>query len=162
MNSPLSINEFSKRLELNTKIGNPKIKGSPLAIFTVFGQNKKTFYGEYDKRHFRLTRNEFIPKTPYIIEGFVKSRNKSQTEIEIEIRPIGFGYYWILFIPIISFLLINYIFLTHGSNLSIEIPIITNIFLLSFFLPSLTLKRKKKKLANEFYRIFEISEEQTT
>jgi len=41
MNSPLSINEFRERLELNTKIGDPKIKGSPLAIFTIFGQNKK-------------------------------------------------------------------------------------------------------------------------
>ena len=160
MNSPLSINEFIERLELNTKIGDPKIKGSPLAIFTIFGQNKKKIYGEFDKRTFRLTRNEFIPKTPFLIEGLYKSKNKFETEIDIKIKPIGFGYYWLLYFPTIGILLFNYILLTKCHNLETSVFILGNLFLLPMFIPSLTFKRKKKKLATEFYRLFEITEGQ--
>lgn len=160
MNSPLSINEFRARLKLNTRIGDPKMKGSPFAVFTIFGHNKKTFYGEYDKRHFRLSSNEFMPKTPFLIEGYYKSKYNSETEINIKIEPIKFGYYWILYGPILGILFINFMLFTTRGNIEIIIPILANLFSLPMFIPSLTLKRKKKKLANEFYRLFEITEEQ--
>jgi len=44
--------------------------------------------------------------------------------------------------------------------LETSVFILGNLFLLPMFIPSLTFKRKKKKLANEFYRLFEITEEQ--
>jgi hypothetical protein len=162
MNSPLSINEFRERLKSNTRIGDPKLKGSPFAVFTIFGHNKKTFYGEYDKRHFRLTRNEFIPETPFIIDGYYKSKNNFETKINIKIEPIKFGYYWIIYGPILGILFLNFMLFTTRSNIEIVIPILVNLFSLPMLIPSLMLKRKKKKFANEFYRLFEISVEQTT
>ena len=41
MISKLNITEFLKRLEENTKIGDPNIKGTPLAVFTMYGKARK-------------------------------------------------------------------------------------------------------------------------
>ena len=95
MISKIEITEFRKRLNLNTKYGNPKIKGTPFVIFTAYNESKKMFYGTYNDSNFQITKNAFLHPTPYIIVGEIKSIKKNETEIKYEIKPIGFGYYWL-------------------------------------------------------------------
>jgi hypothetical protein len=44
MVSNISIIEFRERLVKNTKYGNPKIKGTPFAVFSISGELNKSFY----------------------------------------------------------------------------------------------------------------------
>ena len=63
--SNLSINDFKKVLEQETKFGHPRAKGNPLAVLTMFGQASRQFYGIYDKDSFQLTKNATLRSVPY-------------------------------------------------------------------------------------------------
>lgn len=56
MKSKIDIAEFRNRLKDNTKIGSPKLK-IPLGFFSIFTDNSKSFYGNFDNSNFELTTN---------------------------------------------------------------------------------------------------------
>lgn len=158
MISKLNKSDFKKRLEQNTKIGDPKIKGTPFAVFTMFGKTRMKFYGDYTDSNFRLTKNAILYPIPYIFEGTIKSKDKTTTEISINIKPIWFGYLWIRILPALSLIFTNLILLINGDNIGIEIYFLVNIFLLFMFTPIVFTIRQKNKLLKDFFKIFEISD----
>ena len=158
MISKLNKSDFFKRLEQNTKIGDPKIKGTPFAVFTMFGKTRMKFYGEYTNSDFRLTKNAILYPIPYIFEGTLKSKDKTTTEISLNIKPIWFGYLWIRIIPSLAFIFINHMLIIHGEDIKTEIYFLVNAFLLFMFTPILFTIRQKNKLLKDFYKIFEISD----
>lgn len=158
MISNLNRKDFIKRLEENTKIGDTKLKGTPFAVFTMFGNTKMKFYGEYSSSDFRLTKNAILYPIPYIFEGTIKSKDKNSTEISLKIKPIWFGYLWIRILPILALIFINLMLIINGDGIETEIYFLVNAFLLFMFTPILLTIRKKNKLLKDFYKIFEISD----
>jgi hypothetical protein len=156
--SKLNKSEFINRLEENTKIGNPELKGSPFLILTIFGKANRKFYGTFDESNFKLTKNSILLPLPYIFEGKIKSKGKSSTEIKIKIKPIWFGYLWIRIFPIIALILVNTLLIVHGNNPGVGVFIGVNIFIGFLFTPIWITIRKKNRLLKDFYKIFEITE----
>jgi len=56
MTSKIDITEFRNRLKGNTKIGSPKLK-IPMGFFSIFTDNSKCFYGNFDNSTFELIKN---------------------------------------------------------------------------------------------------------
>jgi len=158
MISNLKKSDFIKRLEENSKFGDPKIKGTPFAVLTMFGQTRKKFYGEFTDSDFRLTKNAILYPIPYVFEGTLKSKDKASTEIVLNVKPVWFGYLWIRIFPVLALILTNFILITRGNNIETEIYVIVNIFLLFMFTPIFVTLRQKNKLLKEFYSIFEIND----
>lgn len=156
MISKLNKSDFIKRLEQNTKIGDPKIKGTPFAVFTMFGETRMKFYGEYTNSDFRLTKNAILYPIPYIFQGTMKSKDKTTTEISLNIKPIWIGYLWIRILPALALIFINLMLIINAEDIETEIYILVNAFLLFMFTPILFTIRQKNKLLKDFYKIFEI------
>ena len=155
MISKINIIEFRERLNKNTKLGNPKIKGTPFAITSISGESDKTFFGTFDKTKFKLTENATLFPTPYIISGEINPKNDTQTEIIYEVKPIGFGYYWFKYMPIFGIIVFNLILYTESAPL--KVYQIMNPVMFSFIVFSrFYIWRKKNKLVNDFKRIFGI------
>jgi hypothetical protein len=155
MIAKIAISEFRNRLETNTKIGDPNIKGSPLAVFSMFGQINKKFYGDFDSSNFKLTKNSSLFPIPYVIKGKYKSNKRSETVISYEIKPIWFGYLWIRIVPILALFSFN-ISLASQRAPTEEFLILNLFVLIMFLLVNLIIKIKKKKLKKDFRKIFEI------
>lgn len=155
MVSKINIAEFIERLSKNTKYGNPKIKGTPFSVFSMFGESNKSFYGTYDKAKFELTKNSTLFPTPFIISGEFSSKNNTQTGIIYEVKPIGFGYYWLKYMPIIGILMFNIVLYSQSEpfeTYAIINPIIFGFAVISHFY----MWRKKNKLVTDFKKLFEI------
>ena len=155
MISKISIVEFRQRLNKNTKLGNPKVKGTPFAVISKSGESDKTFFGTCDKTKFELTENSTLFPTPFIISGEINSKNEVQTEIIFEVEPIGFGYYWLKYMPIFGIFIFNFILYTRSAPLEIY-QIMNPILFCILIISNLYLWRKKHKLVTDFKRIFEI------
>ncbi|WP_144038256.1 hypothetical protein [Soonwooa buanensis] len=55
---------------------------------------------------FRITRNSNYFSIPFLIEGNF-SENKYNTDVNYQVKPIAFGYYWLRIFPaLINFVLI--------------------------------------------------------
>ncbi len=158
MISNLNRTDFIKRLEENIKVGDPKLKGTPFALFTIFGKTSMKFYGEYTDSEFRLTKNAILFQIPYIFEGTLISKDKTSTELELKIKPMWFGYLWIRILPVIALFLFNFLLITKGNNIESEIFVIVNVFLVFMFTPIFLTIRQKNKLLKDFKEIFEISD----
>lgn len=158
MISKLNKTDFINRLKDNIKIGNPRIKGTPLSFSNMFDKTNEKFYGEYSNSNFQLTKNSVLSPIPYIFEGKFKSRSNSSTKISLKIRPIWFGYLWIRIIPVFAFIFINAILSEQKNNIESEIYAIVNIFLALMFIPIWRTIRQKNRLLKEFGKVFEISE----
>lgn len=156
MISKLNKSDFIERLEQNTKIGDPKIKGTPFAVFSMFGKTRMKFYGEYSNSAFRLTKNANLYPIPYIFQGTIKSKDKTSTEISLNIKPIWFGYLWIRVLPALALIIFNLLLIVKGEDIETEIYFFVNVFLLFMFTPVLITIRQKNKLLKDFYKIFEI------
>ena len=155
MISKINIEEFRERLNKNTKLGNPKTKGTPFAVLSISGESEKPFFGTFDKTKLELTENATLFSTPYIISGEINPKNDTQTEIIYEVKPIGFGYYWLKYMPIFGIIVFNLILFIESASLKafqIINPIIFSFILFSHFY----IWRKKNKLVTDFKRIFEI------
>lgn len=157
MTSNLNRTDFIKRLEENTKIGDPKLKGTPFAIFTLFGKTRMKCYGEYSSSDFRLTKNAILFPIPYIFEGTIKSKDEKSTELSLKIKPIWFGYLWIRILPILVLIFINLMLIINSDGIETEIYFFVNVFLLFMFTPILLTIRQKNKLLKDFKKILEIS-----
>ena len=155
MISKINITEFRERLHKNTKIGNPKIKGTPFAVLTISGESEKPFFGTFDKAKFKLTENATLFPTPFTISGEINPKNDEETEIVYEVLPIGFGYYWLKNMPIIGFFVFNIIL--YSQSASLKVFQIMNLIMFGFIVFSrFYMRRKKNKLETNFKRIFEI------
>ncbi len=155
MVSKFNITEFIERLKRNTKLGNPKIKGTPFALISRAGESDKFFFGTYNKTKFKLTENATFFSTPYTISGEFNPKNNTKTEIIYEVKPIGFGYYWLKYMPIFGIILFNLILYTQSAPLiayQMMNPIVFSFIVFSRFY----MWRKKNKLEANFKRIFEI------
>lgn len=157
MTSNLNRTDFIKRLEENTKIGDPKLKGTPFAIFTLFGKTRMKCYGEYSSSDFRLTKNAILFPIPYIFEGTIKSKDEKSTELSLKIKPIWFGYLWIRILPILVLIFINLMLIINSDGIETEIYFLVNAFLLFMFTPILLTIRQKNKLLKDFKKILKIS-----
>ena len=155
MISKINIIEFRERLNKNTKLGNPNIKGTPFAVISKPGESNKTFFGTYDKTKFQLTENAILFPTPFILSGEISLINEVQTEIIFEVEPIGFGYYWLKYMPIFGIFIFNFILYTRSAPLEIY-QIMNPILFCILIISNLYLWRKKHKLVTDFKRIFEI------
>lgn len=155
MVSKINITEFIERLKRNTKLGNPKIKGTPFAVISRPGESDKTFFGTYDKTKFKLTENATFFPTPYTILGEFNKKNNAQTEVIYEVKPIGFGYYWLKYMPVFGILIFNLVLYTQSAPLK-AYQIMNPIVLCFIFFSRFYMWRKKNKLEANFKRIFEI------
>jgi hypothetical protein len=71
MKSKIEITEFRNRLKDNTKIGSPKLK-IQWGILSIFADNSKCFYGNFDNSTFELiTNSNFLPSF-YFLKGIIK------------------------------------------------------------------------------------------
>lgn len=157
MQSDLNITEFRDKLKKDTKIGHPKLKLSPFAIFSMFSDSSKTFYGLYDNSTFSLTSNFTINQTPYILRGSYKALN-GKLQIEYKLAPRHkYQVYWWIFISVLGFVFFNSIFLSNHNKPSSETPIIINVFLIFMISYAyLNITRKRKRLEKNFVEIFKI------
>ena len=156
MTSEINIEEFRKRLKLNTKLGNPKISGTPFHAFNMFGQKDKKFYGSLNQNDFQITANAILHPIPYILNGKIKPKNANQTELVYDISPIKFGYYWIKYFPIGMFIILNIIFIIQKPP--IFIAVIFNLFLIiGGVILNLRINKRKRNFEKNFREIFEIT-----
>lgn len=147
--------EFIQILKNNTKYGNPKIKGTPFAVFSILGESNKIFFGTYNKTKFELTKNATFFPTPFIIIGEVKSNGNKLTEVIYEVKPIGFGYYWLKYMPLFGVFIFNLIFYIESAPF--EIFVLANSFLFGLIIYSYFYMRfKKSKFITVFKKVFEI------
>lgn len=155
MISKISIAEFRVRLNKNTKYGNPKIKATPFAVFSISGESNKSFYGTYNKAKFELTKNSTLFPAPFIIFGEINSKNNTETEVIYEVKPIGFGYYWLKYMPIFGILMFNLILYTQSAPFEAYKIINPIIFCFPVF-SHFYMWKKKNKLVTDFEKVFEI------
>jgi hypothetical protein len=157
MKSKIDITEFRNRLKENTKIGSPKLK-IPVGFFSIFSDNSKCFYGNFDNSTFELIINSNFSPASYFIKGTYKNTEKNLI-VNYSLEPIGkLRIAWIKYFPIIAFIVSNSVFYFQVKP-PIEIYIIFNtfIFFISIF-SRLNIKWQKKKLKRKFNKIFEITE----
>lgn len=157
MKSKIDITEFRNRLKENTKIGSPKLK-IPLGFFSIFTDNSKSFYGNFDNSNFELTTNSNFSPTSYSLKGTYKNTEKNLI-VNYSIEPVGkLGIAWTKYFPIIALIISNSTFYFE-ANTPIEIYVIFNVFIIfiSFF-SRWNLKWKNKKMVQKFNKIFEIIE----
>jgi hypothetical protein len=160
MTSKLSLSEFRNRIKENLDIGSPKLKLSPLSVFTMFGETSKPFYGNYDDTSFRLTANSTISPTFYILKGEYKKVNATVTINYNIVSPSQFHKFWIRFFPLVGWLAGNSVFFFDSRNVPNEVYVVFNSFWVVASLFSIWYnKRKKRKLEEKFLELFEITKE---
>jgi hypothetical protein len=154
---PVDINEFRNRLKNFTKTGHPKLKLSPFAMFSMFGNSSKTFYGLFDEATFSLTSNFRTNPTYYILRGSYKTVNR-KLEVQYELVPRHkYQLYWWIFIAVLGFVVFNSLLLSKHNESSPELPLIVNMFLIFMITYAyFNITRKRKKLEKNFTEIFEI------
>nr|WP_315140170.1 hypothetical protein [uncultured Flavobacterium sp.] len=160
MTSKLSLSEFRNRIKENLDIGSPKLKLSPLSVFTMFGETSKPFYGNYDETSFRLTTNSTMSPTFYILKGEYKKVNATVTVNYSIVSPSKFHKIWIKFFPILACIAVNSVFFFDSTKAPIEVYVVFNSFWVVVTLFSIWYnKRKKRKLEEKFLELFEITKE---
>jgi len=151
----LTVIEIKEILKQNTVWGNPKIKGTPLAHLTDFDR-KKFFYGTISNNEFSLTYNSLYFPIPYLVTGKMKYAHKERI-IELEIKKIPFGYYWIrIGIPII--IIATNIILIKIQDIPNTIIILNNIISLPIFAFILNYQKKQRtKLLKALKEILQVN-----
>lgn len=156
MESKLTISAFREKLQNSTKIGDPKLKLSPLSMFMMFGQSSKTFYGLFDQTTFCLTTNFITSPTLFILTGSYKSVN-GKIKIQYKIEPrYKYQNLWLIFVSIFGFIFFNSTRIFKNMFLSTESLMVNFflIFMISFGIWDIM--KRKKKLEQDFITIFEI------
>jgi len=157
MESKIDINEFRNRLKANTKIGSPKLK-IPLGFFSIFTDNSKCFYGNFDNSTFELIINSNFTPYSHFLKGTYKITEKKLI-VNYSIEPVGkLRIAWIKYFPIFALILFNSIFYFEAKP-PIEVYIIFNVFIIFIaFFSRLNIKWQNKKLKRKFIKLFEIIE----
>jgi len=157
MKSKIDITEFRNRLKENTKIGSPKLK-IPLGFFSIFTENSKYFYGNFDNSTFEIIKNSNFFPSFYFLKGTYKNIEKSLI-VNYTIEPLGkLRVAYINYFPVISLIIFNSIFYFHAKP-PIEIYIISNLFIVFISIISrLNIIRQNRNLKRKFNKMFEITE----
>jgi hypothetical protein len=157
MKSKIDITEFRNRLKDNMKIGSPKLK-IPLGFLSIFVDNSKTFYGNFDKSTFEIITNSNFYPSFYFLKGTYKNTEKNLI-VNYSIEPVGkLRIAWIKYFPIIAFIMCNSIFYFQVKP-PIEIYLIFDAFIVFISIFSrLNIRWQNKKLERKFNKIFEIIE----
>ena len=155
MKSKIDITEFRNRLKDNTKIGSPKLK-IPLGFFSIFTDNSKCFYGDFDESTFRLIKNSNFFSTLYFLKGTYKKTEKNLI-VNYTLEPVGkFRIAWVKYFPIVALIMFNSVFYFEIKP-PIKIYIIFNVFIVFIpFLSRLKIEWQNRKLKRKFNKIFEI------
>ena len=156
MKSNIDITEFRNRLKNNTKVGSPKLK-IPLGLFSIFTDNSKCFYGNFDSSTFGLITNSNFSPNLYFLKGTYKNTENKLT-VNYSVEPVGkFRIVFVKYFPLITLIMFNCIFYFQAKP-PIEVYVIFNIliFLISIF-SNLSIKWQNKKLKRRFNKIFEIT-----
>jgi len=157
MISTLSIKEFKERLAETTKEGNLGIRNSPFAIFSIFGESNKNFYGNFNNTSFQLTKNNILRfGMSYTISGTIRSINANETEVSYGFKKMNkLTKIWFIIFPIFTIIMLNTFLVIQSKK--IEIFLLLNTFIiiggLFYYLMS---KFNKKELEKSFRRVFEI------
>ena len=155
MKSKIDITEFRNRLKDNMKIGSPSLK-IPFGFFSIFTDNAKCFYGNFDNSTFELTTNSNFSPTSYFLKGTYKN-TANNVLVNYTVEPVGkLRIAWIKYFPIIALIMCNSIFYFEVKP-PIKIYLIFNVFIvfISLFL-RLHIKWQNRKLKQKFNKIFEI------
>jgi len=157
MESEIDITEFRNRLKDNTKIGSPKLK-IPLGFFSIFTDNSKCFYGNFDNSNFEIIKNSNFSLAFYLLKGTYKSSGKKLI-VNYSIEPVGkLRIAWIKYFPIIALIMCNSLFYFEIKP-PIEIYFGFNLFIVfSYFASKLNIKWQNRNLKRKFNGIFEITE----
>ena len=159
MISELNINEFHRVLDEMTVEGTPSYKGNLLIFFTI-NFSDKPFYGFVSKNEFAISKNSNIKSMPYLIRGNFK-KFEDKTEVDYEIKPIKFGYYWIKIMSII-FLIVAlvalFVFISTFYHYGEINPIILVFFFMLFLsiFANVDLYLKKKNFEKLFLKKLKI------
>jgi hypothetical protein len=158
MKSKIDITEFRKRLKDNTKFGSPKLK-TPLGFFSIFTDNSKCFYGDFDDSTFRLTKNSNFSSSLYFLKGTYK-KTEQNLIVNYTLEPVGkFRIAWVKYFPIVALIVFNCLFYFNSKDAPREAYVIFNLFIIFiFFFSRWHTKWKKKNLEQKFKNIFEITE----
>jgi hypothetical protein len=156
MKSKIDITEFRNRLKENTKIGSPKHK-IPLGFFSLFIENSKYFYGNFDNSNFEIIKNSNFFPSFYFLKGTYKNIENSLI-VNYTIEPLGkLRIAYIKYFPIIALIIFNSIFYFQAKP-PIEIYIIFNLFIVFFSIISrLNIIRQNRNLKRKFNKMFEIN-----
>lgn len=157
MKSKIDITEFRNRLKENTKIGSPRLK-IPLVFFSLFNENSKYFYGNFDNSNFEIIKNSNFFPSFYFLKGTYKNIEKSLI-VNYTIEPLGkLRVAYIKYFPVIALIIFNSIFYLHAKP-PIEIYIISNLFIVFISIISrLNIIRQNRNLKRKFNKMFEITE----
>jgi hypothetical protein len=157
MKSKIDITEFRNRLKENTKIGSPKLK-IPLGFFSIFTDNSKYFYGNFDNSTFELIKNSNFSPYFFFLKGTYKKDEKN-LNVNYRLEPVGkIRIAYLKYFPIIALILFNSIFYFEIKP-PIEIYVIFNVLIVfSAIFSRLNVKWQNKKLERKFNKIFEIIE----
>ncbi|GAA4042556.1 hypothetical protein [Flavobacterium chungnamense] len=157
MKSKIDITEFRNRLKENTKIGAPKHK-IPLVFFSLFTENSKYFYGNFDNSTFEIIKNSNFFPSFYFLKGTYKNIEKSLI-VNYTIEPLGkLRVAYIKYFPVIAMIIFNCIFYLHAKP-PIEIYIISNLFIVFISIISrLNIIWQNRNLKRKFNKMFEITE----
>ncbi|MEN2412940.1 hypothetical protein [Flavobacterium mesophilum] len=126
----------------------------------MVGEKDKLFYGNINQNDFKITKNAILHPIPFVLEGKIKSKNETLTEITYVITPIKFGYYWIRYFPFIAFALFNTIFIIEKSPLLVYLLFNFFIVIIGSF-ANFRIFYKKKKFERAFKTIFEIQDNES-
>lgn len=126
-------------------------------VFFIFTKTDKMFFGIYGKNKLEITETfEYFPNM-YRISGDYKSKSNNQTEVNYELKPLGFVYYWNKYMPLIVIPLFNIILYFRVQNSDYEYFIVSNAAMFCFVIISrFYMWRKKRKLGKIFKAVFEI------
>lgn len=158
MISNISEDDFEKRLKSNVEFGNIKVKGIPFHMFYLLVKSDKIFFGTYGKNKFEITENFglLFPNT-YRISGDYKSKSNNQTEVNYEIKPLGFVYYWNRYMFLIAIPLFNLVLYFQAQSADSDDFVIANAVIVFFVVfTRLYMWRKKRKLEKIFGEVFKI------
>lgn len=157
MKSRIDITEFRNRLNENTKIGSPKLK-IPLGFFSIFTENSKYFYGNFDNSTFEIIKNTNFFPSFYFLKGTYQNIEKSLI-VNYTIEPLGkLRVTFIKYFPVIALIICNSVFYFQAKP-PIEIYIIFNLFIVFISIISrLNMIWQNRNLKRKFNKMFEITE----
>lgn len=160
MYSELSKREFHETLRLNTRVGNPNLKLSPLGAFPfpTFEGYSNIYYGMFDEHSFLLITNFVMkPDSYYGLRGNYFERH-DRLVIEFEVDYINKASAIMLKYGAALFLII-----TNSVMIAIKMPLFLFIawdtcILIAYLLWRWIDKRKKRKLELDFVKHFQLFE----
>ena len=155
--STLGLFDFKEKLKSSTKFGHPKLRLSPLAAFTIFGQSSKTFYGLFDDKAFSLTTNSLAFLTPFILRGNYNNVN-GKIKVKYIIEPrYKYQNIWSILLVVFPFVFFNFTFFSNKNALKIEYIFIYNSFLIFMVCFAIwNMSTATRKLEKDFIEIFKI------